>query len=132
MDLGDEEYQFDQDIENISQANIDQSEKGKVMRGVTIGSSSKPTNEIVRNHQKPEWDKTERFCDKCDFKATSEQAMKKHAISHLEAAVNCDICEKLFGSRTGLTLHMKKMHKEMQDEEKTLNDSTLLQVMFIF
>ena len=77
-------------------------------------------------------DKTERFCDQCDFKATSEQAMKKHSISHLEAAVNCDICGKLFGSRTGLTLHMKKMHKEMQDEEKTLNDSTLLQVMFIF
>ena len=77
-------------------------------------------------------DKTERFCDECDFKATSEQAMKKHAICHLEAAVNCDICGKRFGSRTGLTLHMKKMHKEMQEEEKTLNDSTLLQVMFIF
>ena len=73
-------------------------------------------------------DKKERSCGECDFKGTSEQAMKKHAISHLETAVNCDLCGKLCGNRNGLTLHMKR-HK---DEGKAHNDSTLLQVLWLF
>ena len=75
-------------------------------------------------------DKKERFCSECDFKGNSEQAMKKHAISHLETAVNCETCGKLCGNRNGLTLHMRKLHKE--DEEKTHNDSSLLQVLWWF
>ena len=72
-------------------------------------------------------DKSERTCGECDFKGNSDNAMKKHAISHLESAVRCEQCDKVCGNRNGLTLHMKKMHKG-DEEGNAHNDSKLLQV----
>ena len=72
-------------------------------------------------------DKSERTCGECDFKGNSDNAMKKHAISHLESAVRCEQCDKVCGNRNGLTLHMKKMHKG-DEEGNAHNNSKLLQV----
>ena len=58
----------------------------------------------------------EYLCSKCDFSATNKKDYKRHLISQKHICQNdgyiCNMCSKLYKTRSGLWKHKKTYHKE--------------------
>jgi len=86
-------------------------------------SNSKEHNSVANNVEDGEpkiltLSRTEHPCDICEKIFYSKTSMKKHYDNHFKDPKICTICNQLFGSKKLLTIHMKTTHN-IGDNTKT-------------
>jgi hypothetical protein len=63
------------------------------------------------------------ICNKCNYKTTSKAHYEKHMSSNKHKDFSCDICNKIYKTRSGLWKHKKEKHANRVFESTSDTDS---------